>query len=94
MSWGGRSVASSGYCSQDESDVELEHFFSAHISFQCKAAILQWDAFSLPELSNFLRILQREEEEHMRLIAQRYSVARDKLQEALRSYGTPGWQGV
>lgn len=29
---------------------------------------LQWDAFSMPELHNFLRILQREEEEHLRQI--------------------------
>ncbi|XP_058230219.1 ras association domain-containing protein 1 isoform X2 [Hemibagrus wyckioides] len=51
---------------------------------------VNWDAFSLPELSNFLRILQREEEEHVRQILQRYSVARDKLKEALRSFSSPG----
>ncbi|XP_060766557.1 ras association domain-containing protein 1 isoform X2 [Neoarius graeffei] len=51
---------------------------------------VNWDAFSLPELSNFLRILQREEEEHVRQIVQRYSVAREKLKEALRSFSTPG----
>ncbi|XP_009979357.1 PREDICTED: ras association domain-containing protein 1-like, partial [Tauraco erythrolophus] len=27
---------------------------------------VNWDAFTLPELHNFLRILQREEEEHVR----------------------------
>lgn len=36
MSWGGRSTGSSGYCSQDDSDSELEHFFTAHTSFLCK----------------------------------------------------------
>ncbi|XP_017306562.1 ras association domain-containing protein 1 isoform X1 [Ictalurus punctatus] len=51
---------------------------------------VNWDAFSLPELGNFLRILQREEEEHVRQIVQRYSLARDKLKEALRSFSTPG----
>ncbi|XP_060713661.1 ras association domain-containing protein 1 isoform X1 [Tachysurus vachellii] len=51
---------------------------------------VNWDAFTLPELSNFLRILQREEEEHVRQIVQRYSVARDKLTEALGSFSSPG----
>ncbi|KAK3536788.1 hypothetical protein QTP86_025101 [Hemibagrus guttatus] len=55
-----------------------------------KSGEVNWDAFSLPELSNFLRILQREEEEHIRQIVQRYSVARDKLKEALRSFSSPG----
>ncbi|XP_062842875.1 ras association domain-containing protein 1 [Trichomycterus rosablanca] len=51
---------------------------------------VNWDAFSLPELSNFLRILQREEEDHVRQIVRRYSQAREKLKEALRSFSTPG----
>ncbi|XP_063282655.1 ras association domain-containing protein 1 isoform X2 [Pelobates fuscus] len=50
---------------------------------------VNWDAFSMPELHNFLRILQREEEEHMRQIVQRYNRCRQKMQEALASH-TPG----
>ncbi|KAM4721466.1 ras association domain-containing protein 1 isoform 1-T1 [Rhinophrynus dorsalis] len=50
---------------------------------------VNWDAFSMPELQNFLRILQREEEEHMRQIVQRYTLCRQKMQEALASC-TPG----
>ncbi|KAE8611881.1 hypothetical protein XENTR_v10012630 [Xenopus tropicalis] len=50
---------------------------------------VNWDAFSMPELQNFLRILQREEEEHMRQIVQRYTRCREKMQEALASR-TPG----
>ncbi|XP_068109080.1 ras association domain-containing protein 1 isoform X2 [Hyperolius riggenbachi] len=46
---------------------------------------VNWDAFSMPELKNFLRILQREEEEHMRQIIQRYTCCRQKMQEALAS---------
>lgn len=46
---------------------------------------LQWDAFSMPELHNFLRILQREEEEHLRQILQKYSYCRQKIQEALHA---------
>ncbi|XP_026853304.2 ras association domain-containing protein 1 isoform X1 [Electrophorus electricus] len=44
---------------------------------------VNWDAFSMPELQNFLRILKREEEEHVKQIVQRYALARDRFQEAL-----------
>nr|XP_051707586.1 ras association domain-containing protein 1 isoform X2 [Oryctolagus cuniculus] len=46
---------------------------------------VNWDAFSMPELHNFLRILQREEEEHLRRILQKYSRCRQKIQEALHA---------
>ncbi|XP_077633197.1 ras association domain-containing protein 1 isoform X3 [Crocuta crocuta] len=49
------------------------------------AETIQWDAFSMPELHNFLRILQREEEEHLRQILQKYSYCRQKIQEALHA---------
>lgn len=51
----------------------------------CHPSLLQWDAFSMPELHNFLRILQREEEEHLRQILQKYSYCRQKIQEALHA---------
>ncbi|KAM3878327.1 ras association domain-containing protein 1-like [Diretmus argenteus] len=50
---------------------------------------VNWHAFSMPELKNFLRILQREEEEHVKQIVQRYALARTKMQETL-SGSTPG----
>ncbi|XP_076595626.1 ras association domain-containing protein 1-like isoform X2 [Chaetodon auriga] len=50
---------------------------------------VNWHAFSMPELKNFLRILQREEEEHVKQIVQRYALARTKMQEALTG-STPG----
>ncbi|EMP33869.1 ras association domain-containing protein 1 isoform X2 [Chelonia mydas] len=50
---------------------------------------VNWDAFSMPELHNFLRILQREEEEHVRQILQKYARCRQKMQEALTTR-TPG----
>ncbi|KAL4655379.1 ras association domain-containing protein 1 isoform X1 [Arapaima gigas] len=50
---------------------------------------VNWDAFSMPELQNFLRILQREEEEHIKQIVQRYARAREKMKEALAG-STPG----
>ncbi|CAG5980723.1 unnamed protein product [Menidia menidia] len=51
---------------------------------------VNWDAFSLPELCNFLRILQREEEEHVRQIVKRYTLARDTMKKALAKITTPG----
>ncbi|XP_061114632.1 ras association domain-containing protein 1-like isoform X1 [Conger conger] len=50
---------------------------------------VNWDAFTVPELRNFMRILQREEEEHVKQIVQRYARARDKMREALAT-STPG----
>ncbi|XP_051270507.1 ras association domain-containing protein 1 isoform X2 [Dicentrarchus labrax] len=50
---------------------------------------VNWHAFSMPELKNFLRILQREEEEHVKQIVQRYALARTKMQDALAG-STPG----
>ncbi|XP_059399700.1 ras association domain-containing protein 1-like isoform X2 [Carassius carassius] len=51
---------------------------------------VNWDGFSFPELKNFLRILQREEEDHVRQIVRRYTLARDKMKEALKNVSTPG----
>ncbi|KAK0138928.1 Ras association domain-containing protein 1 [Merluccius polli] len=44
---------------------------------------INWDAFSFPELCNFLRMLQREEEEHVRQIVKRYTLARDEIKHAM-----------
>lgn len=51
----------------------------------------QWDAFSFPELCNFLRILKREEEAHVRQIVKRYTLARDMMKQAIARVSTPGW---
>ncbi|OXB60675.1 hypothetical protein ASZ78_011515 [Callipepla squamata] len=50
---------------------------------------VNWDAFSLPELHNFLRILQREEDEQLRRVRHRYARCRRELQAALDAR-TPG----
>nr|XP_020443096.1 ras association domain-containing protein 1-like [Monopterus albus]XP_020443097.1 ras association domain-containing protein 1-like [Monopterus albus]XP_020443098.1 ras association domain-containing protein 1-like [Monopterus albus] len=51
---------------------------------------VNWDAFSIPELHNFLRILQREEEEYIRQIEKRYACAREKMKQAMARITTPG----
>ncbi|XP_076030544.1 uncharacterized protein LOC143018875 [Oratosquilla oratoria] len=46
-------------------------------------ADIQWEAFTLPELSNFLRILDREEEEYRCQICDKYDLLRKRIQDQL-----------
>ncbi|XP_068450297.1 ras association domain-containing protein 5 isoform X2 [Clinocottus analis] len=47
---------------------------------------VEWHAFSVPELQNFLVILGKEEAERVRAVAQKYTVYRQKLQQALQQH--------
>ncbi|XP_034555514.1 ras association domain-containing protein 5 isoform X2 [Notolabrus celidotus] len=47
---------------------------------------VQWHAFSVPELQNFLVILEKEETERVRAVEQKYTVYRRKLQQALQQH--------
>lgn len=47
---------------------------------------VEWYAFSVPELQNFLVILEKEEAERMRAVRQKYATYRQKLQQALRQH--------
>ncbi|XP_054300046.1 ras association domain-containing protein 3 [Pongo pygmaeus] len=49
----------------------------------------EWEAFSLPELQNFLRILDKEEDEQLQNLKRRYTAYRHKLEEALREVWKP-----
>ncbi|XP_005005921.1 ras association domain-containing protein 5 isoform X2 [Cavia porcellus] len=52
---------------------------------------VEWDAFSIPELQNFLTILEKEEQDKIQQVQRKYSKFRQKLEEALReSQGKPG----
>lgn len=59
----------------------------------CHGAFLsvpqQWEAFSLPELQNFLRILDKEEDEQLQSLKRRYTAYRQKLEEALGEVWKP-----
>uniref|UniRef100_A0A3Q0R6W1 Ras association domain family member 3 n=1 Tax=Amphilophus citrinellus TaxID=61819 RepID=A0A3Q0R6W1_AMPCI len=50
---------------------------------------VMWDAFSIPELKNFLRILEKEEDEQKEAVIRRYETYRQRLQEALREARGP-----
>ncbi|KAM9409408.1 ras association domain-containing protein 5 [Pholidichthys leucotaenia] len=47
---------------------------------------VEWHAFSVPELQNFLVILEKEEAERVRQVEQKYNVFRQKLQQALKQH--------
>lgn len=47
---------------------------------------VEWHAFSVPELQNFLVILEKEESERVRAVQQKYAIYRQKLQQALRQH--------
>ncbi|XP_051746716.1 ras association domain-containing protein 3 isoform X1 [Ctenopharyngodon idella] len=51
---------------------------------------VMWDAFSIPELHNFLRILDKEEQDQISSITKRYDTYKEKLEEAMRAVGGPG----
>ncbi|KAM6895341.1 ras association domain-containing protein 1 [Xenentodon cancila] len=50
---------------------------------------VMWDAFSIPELRNFLRILEKEEEEQREAVIRRYEIYRQRLQEAMTEVRLP-----
>ncbi|XP_036314840.1 ras association domain-containing protein 3 isoform X1 [Pipistrellus kuhlii] len=50
----------------------------------------EWEAFSLPELQNFLRILDKEEDEQLYNLKRRYTAYRQKLEAALSEVWKPG----
>ncbi|MGH0135913.1 UNVERIFIED_CONTAM: hypothetical protein FKN15_060356 [Acipenser sinensis] len=49
-----------------------------------------WDAFSIPELQNFVRILDKEESDHLSSLTKRYATYKQKLEEAMQGQRKPG----
>ncbi|XP_012791561.2 ras association domain-containing protein 3 [Sorex araneus] len=49
----------------------------------------EWEAFSLPELQNFLRILDKEEDDQLQSLKRRYAAYRLRLEDALRAVWKP-----
>ena len=44
---------------------------------------IAWDAFEVPELNNFLKILDREEKEHLTEVLIRYKIIRETMQKMI-----------
>ncbi|XP_066559385.1 ras association domain-containing protein 5 [Amia ocellicauda] len=52
---------------------------------------VEWHAFSVPELQNFLTILEKEERDRIKQVQQKYEAYRERLKRALHeSQGKPG----
>nr|XP_033773812.1 ras association domain-containing protein 5 [Geotrypetes seraphini] len=49
---------------------------------------VEWDAFSIPELQNFLLILEREEKEKIQQVQKKYDSFRQRLREVLKETDT------
>ena len=43
----------------------------------------QWEAFTVPELQNFLRILDKEEQDHMEQVREKYVIYEKRLKDAV-----------
>lgn len=66
---------------QKASSLHLWTIKPMHICF-----LPQWDAFSIPELRNFLLILDKEEQEQKDALIRRYTLYRKRLEEAIRQH--------
>uniref|UniRef100_A0A7N4NVR4 Ras association domain-containing protein 5 n=1 Tax=Sarcophilus harrisii TaxID=9305 RepID=A0A7N4NVR4_SARHA len=52
---------------------------------------VEWDAFSIPELQNFLTILEKEEQDKIQQVQRKYDKFKQKMEELLRdAQGKPG----
>lgn len=59
--------------------------------FPSVSALLQWDAFSIPELQNFLMILDKEEKDKIQQVQRKYEKFKQRLQQTLKeARGKPG----
>ncbi|XP_071818281.1 ras association domain-containing protein 1-like [Apostichopus japonicus] len=54
-----------------------------------ETGIVQWEAFTVPELDNFLKILEKEEDEYIEQVKKKYNQYQTALQDALRSATSP-----
>ncbi|XP_076337794.1 ras association domain-containing protein 1-like isoform X2 [Tachypleus tridentatus] len=45
-----------------------------------------WDDFTFPELNNFLRILDREEDEYIKQVQTKYKILHEKIQKAIEQH--------
>lgn len=51
---------------------------------QCLRCKLQWDAFCVPELNNFLRVLDREEDEYLAQLKYKYKVMKRLILQRMK----------
>lgn len=66
--------------------IVVKSTFFSDIIICFSLSLRQWHAFSVPELQNFLVILEKEESERVRAVEQKYAMYRQKLQQALQQH--------
>ncbi|GFU64972.1 ras association domain-containing protein 1 [Trichonephila clavipes] len=49
-----------------------------------------WEQFTIPELNNFLKILDLEEEEYLNQVKLKYRILQEKIQEAMNKFNPSG----
>ncbi|GFR19562.1 ras association domain-containing protein 1 [Trichonephila clavata] len=49
-----------------------------------------WEQFAIPELNNFLKILDLEEEEYLNQVKLKYRILQEKIQEAMNKFNPSG----
>ncbi|KAJ8257402.1 hypothetical protein GJAV_G00185220 [Gymnothorax javanicus] len=77
------------WCAQPEPDPEARP--QTFVLRENDGAGVEWQAFSVPELQNFLLILQKEEELRVKQVERRYRQYREKLCQVLQeAEGKPG----
>lgn len=59
---------------------DIRHNFSLQ---ENETGDIVWEVFSIPELQNFMKILDREEEEHIIQVEEKYRVYKERLEQAL-----------
>ncbi|XP_020609801.1 ras association domain-containing protein 1-like isoform X1 [Orbicella faveolata] len=59
---------------------DIRHNFSLQ---ENETGDIVWEVFSIPELQNFMKILDREEEEHITQVEEKYRVYKERLEQAL-----------
>ncbi|XP_068701835.1 ras association domain-containing protein 1-like [Montipora capricornis] len=63
---------------------DIRHNFSLQ---ENETGDIIWDVFSIPELQNFMKILDKEEEEHITQVKEKYQTYKERLEQALALVG-------
>ncbi|XP_031549895.1 ras association domain-containing protein 5-like isoform X3 [Actinia tenebrosa] len=63
---------------------DIKHSFSLQ---ENETGDIVWEVFSTPELENFVKILEKEEEEHIAMVREKYRIFKEKLQQEMKELG-------
>ena len=90
LGWTAEGLNNHQYVLQDNDTEEImvgTHvavYLGVHSIIYCTCVYFQWDAFSTPELENFLRILSREENEYLEQVRNKYQLLRIHMNQRIK----------